>query len=762
MDITADYLKANKYTLKCMCVSLIVMVVAWTLNVLKIFIIDQTIMNRALIGVIISIVCAFLVKFILGFEKSISNYLMLFLFVGMITYCNMLLSYHVTLFMLFPMVCAILYNKTRYIRYTFVLVCLGFFASVLVGYSIGLCDANMLVLTTSTHDKEATRLIAGDFEINSNYILLTLFFVVPRIMAFLAFTSVIQYLKKSTQEKTLHEQESLQLAQTEKLSNQAKSRFLAQMSHEIRTPINAVLGMNEMILHKADDDEILEYSHNIKRAGRTLLVLINSILDFSKIEDGKMELLPVSYNTSDLIDNLRISVEQRAKEKGLGFNICTGKDIPAELYGDDLRVSQVIINLLTNAVKYTKKGSVTLDISVKSRKADKVTLFVQVIDTGIGIREEDLPKLFTSFERLEENKNRTIEGTGLGLAISTKLLEMMGSKLEVTSTYGDGSNFHFELVQKVVSEKPMEKSSSASKIRESEETATTAFYPNARVLVVDDNDMNLKVIKNLLGLFKITPDAETSGAGAIYRMREKEYDIVFMDHMMPEMDGIETLKRLREEDLVPANTVMIALTANAIVGARKLYLDATFDDYISKPVELEQLASTLRKYLPEDAKNGPDEKAAAVPAPLPEPEESDDEILEFSPEDNSGSSGVKDEQTAFENAGRIGLDTDEGLKYCANDIPFYLDMLKEIATAHPEKSKTLQDCYDKENWKDYQIYVHALKSNLRSIGASDISDLAKSLEKAAESGDIAHIKENHGILMEKYGKLVSDLNDKVI
>ena len=750
MDITADYLKANKYTLKCMCVSAIVMVIAWTLNILKIFIIDQNIMNTSLAGVLIFVVFAILVKFVLGFERSVSNYLMLFFFVGMITFVNMLLSYHVTLFMLFPMVCAILYNKTRYIRYTFVLVCVGFFASVLIGYSIGLCDANMLVLTTSTHDKEAARLIAGDFEINSNYVLLALFFVLPRIMAFFAFTSVIQYLKKSTQDKTLHEQESRQIAETERLANQAKSEFLAQMSHEIRTPINAVLGMNEMILHKAKDKEILDYSHNIKRAGKSLLVIINSILDFSKIEDGKMELLPVNYNTSDLIENLRISVVQRAKEKGLNFNIRSSKDLPSELYGDDLRISQVIINLLTNAVKYTDKGSVTLDISVSSREDDKVTLFVQVIDTGIGIREEDLPKLFNSFERLDENKTRTIEGTGLGLPITTKLLEMMGSKLEVKSTYGDGSNFYFYLTQKVIDDTPMDKAAVNVQSEEADEASSGAVYPNARVLVVDDNDMNLKVIKNLLGLFKITPDAEASGSGAIYRMREKDYDIVFMDHMMPGMDGIETLKRLREEDLVPDHTVMIALTANAIVGARKLYLDATFNDYLSKPVELDQLASTLNKYLPESAKTEPS-------APV-----EDGDVLEFAPEETGAVFKGTAGQTAVENAAKIGLNTEEGLKYCADDIPFYIDMLKEVVTEFPEKSKTLQECYDNSDWKNYQIYVHALKSNLRSVGATELSDLAKTLEKAAESEDVALINEKHGILIGKYKKLAEDIESSVI
>ena len=754
MDITSDYLKANKYTLKCMCVSLIVMVTCWTLNVFKIFIIDQPIVDRSLVGVIIFVACAFLVKFTLGYEKTVSNYLMLFLFVGMITYVNMYLSYHVTLFMVFPMISAILYGKTRYVRYTFALVCVGLFGSVLAGYSVGLCDANMMVLTTSTRAKEAVRLASGEFEINSNYFLLALFFVLPRSMALMAFTSVLKYLTNSIQEKTQHEQESLHLAETERLANQAKSRFLAQMSHEIRTPINAVLGMNEMILHKANDKEIIDYSQNIKKAGKTLLVLINSILDLSKIEDGKMELLPVKYETADLIENLRISVEQRAKDKGLKFNINIDKDLPAELFGDDMRISQVIINLLTNAVKYTKKGSVTLDISVKAREEDKITLLVQVIDTGIGIHEDDLPKLFTSFERLQELDNRTIEGTGLGLAITTKLLEMMDSKLEVYSTYGEGSNFCFSLDQKVIDDTPMEKTAKAHKVKaDAEVTEPEASYPKAKILVVDDNNMNLKVIRNLLGLFQIIPDAESSGAGAISRMRKKEYDIVFMDHMMPEMDGIETLAKLREKNLVPKNTIMIALTANAIVGARKLYMDATFDDYLSKPVELDQLAAMLDKYLPQEEK-------ASVQASSDEADE-DSEILEFAPESSGGSGGAAGEAEAIDKAGKAGLNTGEGIRFCANDVPFYLEMLREFVSSQPDKEKTLNECYDNEDWKNYQIHVHALKSNLRSIGAAELSELARTLEKAAEGDAVVVIKEKHGELIERYGKLASDLKDAV-
>ena len=744
MNNTADFKKANEYTLKCMRVSSIVMIVAWILNILNIFIIDQKIVNHSLIGVIAFIACGYLVKFTLGFEKPVSNYLILFLMIGMITFVNVQLTYHVTLFMLFPLVCSILYNQNKYVTYTFILTCIGFVVSVVCGFKLGLCDVNMLILSTSTYDNEAVRLISGEFEINENIVLIILFFVLPRVMAFFAFSAVLKYIKNSIQEKTLREQESRQLAETERLANQAKSRFLAQMSHEIRTPINAVLGMNEMILHKAKDEEILDYSSNIKKAGKTLLVLINSILDFSKIEDGKMELLPVNYKVAEMIDNLRISVEQRAKDKGLELIINADRNLPCELYGDDMRISQIIINLLTNAVKYTKKGSVTLDIKEASRDGDRIGLSVSVTDTGIGIKEEDLPKLFTSFERIEEEKNRSIEGTGLGLAITTKMLAMMDSKLEVKSTYGEGSCFYFTVTQTVVDDTPMELDVAESNPHSvSESPAPGSVFPEARILVVDDNDMNLKVIKNLLGLFKVKPDAETSGAGAIERMRKNEYDIVFMDHMMPEMDGIETLARLREEKLVPDHTVVIALTANAIVGSRQLYLNASFTDYLSKPVELDQLYAALERYLPEDKKK------------KQETESFDDEVMEFSPD--TAEDRKKRENDLIDNARKIGLNTESGLKYCAGDVSFYSDMLGELVSSHPEKEKKLADCYEKEDWKNYKVYVHALKSNLRSIGADELSGLARELEEAAEKGDIETIREKHGNLMTGFDKITSEI-----
>ncbi len=746
MDITADYKKANAYTLKCMCVSLIVMVVAWTLNVLKIFIIDQTIMNRSLTGVIIFIACAFLVKLILGFERPVSNYLMLFLFVGMITFVNMLLSYHVTLFMLFPMVCAILYNKTRYIRYTFVLVCIGFLSSVLVGYSIGLCDANMLVLTTSTHDKEAARLIAGEFEINSNYVLLALFFVLPRIMAFFAFTSVVQYLKKSIQEKTLHEQQSRQLAESERLANQAKSRFLAQMSHEIRTPINAVLGMNEMILHKAKDEEILDYSRNINTAGNTLLVLINSILDFSKIEEGKMEIVPVTYDTRNLINNIISSVEERARSKKLDLIIDVDKNLPMRMVGDDVRLAQVAANLMTNAVKYTEKGHVRFIIREEKKIGRDIDLYVAVEDTGIGIRKEDLPKLFESFSRLDQEKNHSIEGTGLGMPIVTSLLKMMGSEIKIESEYGSGSTFYFVIRQKIFDPTPIGDFTRTASTGGVSHESLLPHADRARVLVVDDNEMNLKVAKNLLGLFGINADLCSSGFDAIDMVKREQYQLILLDHMMPKLDGKETLERMKAENLIFDDTKVVALTANAINGAKEDYLNFGFDDYLSKPIEMDDLKKVLQKWLPDEV------------IKADEPEESDDEVLEFAPDAEADEDAKEDGGTSFiDLLKEKGFDTGKGISYCAGDAGFYKEMLTDYVNDYAGKKSELDKSFESEDWHDFEIKVHALKSVSKTIGAIPLSEAAFELEKAAKENGADYIKQEYKSFMDDYASVTDDI-----
>ena len=553
--------------------------------------------------------------------------------------------------------------------------------------------------------------------------------------------------------------EELELADKFAVASRAKSQFLAQMSHEIRTPINAVLGMNEMILRESTDSDILEYASNIDSAGNTLLSLINSILDFSKIEDGKMELVPVKYDTASLINDLYHSIIQRADSKGLALVTEVDGNLPCMLFGDDVRVSQVVMNLLTNAVKYTEKGTVTLTVSISEKNAQKVTLFISVKDTGIGIKEEDLGRLFESFERLDEIRNRNIEGTGLGMSIVTSLLKMMGSELKVKSRYGEGSEFYFLLEQGIADPTPVgDLQERMRKHTERRDKSDVISAPGARVLLVDDNSMNLKVAKNLLKLCDIRPDMASSGEEAIEYMRHGTYDIVFLDHMMPKMDGIETLRKLKSEGLIPENTAMVALTANAVVGAREMYLNEGFEDYLSKPMEVKDLVEKLRKYLPESAYRDSTSSAAGS---------GDADILEFTPEDDGevieftpGGEDTADRKSGIDRTalGIAGIDVTSGLAYCANDESLYAEMLSDFASSCEEKLNALGGFLETKNWKDYGIKVHALKSNARMIGAESLSALALKLEEAAKSGDGAFVTANHKALAEEYVRVSRSIN----
>ncbi len=399
-----------------------------------------------------------------------------------------------------------------------------------------------------------------------------------------------------TREKK-HSEEMEKAAEAARAADRAKSTFLAQMSHEIRTPINTILGMNEIILRESEDRSIVDYSESIQNAGKTLMLLINSILDFSKIEDGKMEIVPVRYSTKEMINKLIDSVIVRAKDKGLEFNVNVDRCLPKQMYGDDVRIIQVILNLMTNAIKYTEKGGVTLTIGERERDEYSVELYVEVKDTGIGIREQDMKKLFESFSRLEEKRNRNIEGTGLGMSIVTGLLNMMGGKLDVKSEYGKGSVFSFTLKQGIEDSDPIgDFKPGPSEIKRVKKNEDMKF-PNAKVLVVDDNTMNLKVASRLLGLSEIVSDTVSSGFEALEVVKKKEYDVIFLDHMMAGMDGIETLANMKKENLLPEKTKVIALTANAIIGAKETYISAGFDDYLSKPIEVKSLQEMLEKHL---------------------------------------------------------------------------------------------------------------------------------------------------------------------
>ena len=545
-------------------------------------------------------------------------------------------------------------------------------------------------------------------------------------------------------------------------ANQAKSQFLAQMSHEIRTPINAVLGMNEMILRESKDNDILDYSANIRSAGRTLLSLINSILDFSKIEDGKMEIIPVRYDTLTLIDELVNMISERATKRGLDFLTEIDSSLPRSFYGDDMRIRQIIMNLLTNAVKYTPAGSVTLSISGKLIDENNFELRVQVIDTGIGIRDEDREKLFTSFQRLDVEKNRNIEGTGLGIVIVQKLLTMMNSQLEISSTYGKGSNFSFKLVQRIIDKTPIE-NYNEHQAQRLHETTEKRFLKatGVKVLAVDDSSMNLKVISGLLKRNGIVPDLADSGAQCIEMAKKNFYHIIFLDHMMPGMNGVDTFKFLKSNRIVDDKTAVVMLTASAIAGMKEKYLREGFDDYLSKPIEVDELEKILEAHLPkelvtfevEHKENISVEKISVEEVPSVDEKISVEEV----PDVEEKISDAEADDTFTDEARKIfaeicpDVDLDTGLGYCMESKSFFVEMLNEfVADDKPEK---IQAAFDAQDVKNYQIFVHALKSSAFLIGAMDLGERAKSLELAAKDNNVDEILNNHDNLMAEYKKI---------
>lgn len=381
-------------------------------------------------------------------------------------------------------------------------------------------------------------------------------------------------------------------------ANYAKSNFLANMSHEIRTPINAVLGMDEMILRESSEENIIEYATSIKRAGESLLSLVSDILDFSKIESGKMTILDEPYNIKELIKDIINTFTLRMRQKGLSFITEIDENIPKILVGDEVRIKQIALNILSNAFKYTKEGYVKLKISSEIR-GNKCVLSFSVEDTGSGIKKDAMEKLFATFERIDEKKNRHIEGSGLGLNITKNLLKMMGSDIQVKSVYGRGSIFFFDLEQRVSDYEPigmMDIEDVKVDINQGSEDTFTA--PHARMLVVDDNLVNLSVMKGLLKRTQATVEMASSGAEAVKMTKDREYDLIFMDHLMPEMDGIETMIRIKGMETNPnRNTPCIVLTANAISGAKEKYMEAGFDEYMTKPVNMDLLEKNLRKFL---------------------------------------------------------------------------------------------------------------------------------------------------------------------
>ncbi len=511
-------------------------------------------------------------------------------------------------------------------------------------------------------------------------------------------------------------------------ANKAKSNFLANMSHEIRSPINAILGMDEMIIRESSEDDIVGYASDIKTSSQTLLSIVNDILDFSKVEEGKMEIIPTEYEVGDMISNLISMVSERIVNKGLRFKVIVDERIPRVLYGDEIRIKQCILNLLTNAVKYTKEGEVEFRVVYDDISDDEIALKVMVRDTGIGMKEEDMDKLLSPFTRIEERRNRNIEGTGLGMTITAKLLQLMGSRLEVDSVYGKGSTFSFMINQRVVSSEPigdfyaksLADKNSVPKYQES-------FHaPDGRILVIDDTEINLAVITNLLKKTKLTIDTAPSAKQGIELLEKNHYDVVLIDHMMPEMDGIQALHYMRDNDLVP-NSKCVVLTANAVSGVREMYMSEGFDDYLSKPVNPEVLEQRLVEWLPKDKV-----------------------IVDIEDEE------VQDEAKRDKILGISEIDEEKGIAYCGSKDA-YLSVINIFHETAEDKANEIRKNYEENDWENFTINVHALKSSARVIGAKELSEKAKKMEEAGKRHDIDEINRDIDSLLEDY----RSLNDKL-
>ena len=547
-------------------------------------------------------------------------------------------------------------------------------------------------------------------------------------------------------------------------ANKSKSAFLANMSHEIRTPINGIMGLNEAALRINKDSDIETYLLDMHSAGKTLLNLVNEILDFSKIEAGKMEIIKSDYNLTDVIRSVYNIMAFKAKDKNLDFQIENDSSIPNILYGDESRIKQIMVNLLNNAIIYTECGWVVLKISMEHLDPDNINLVISVEDTGIGISEDNQKLLFEAFQRVDTLKNRHIEGTGLGLKITKQLVTLMGGEIFVSSAYGKGSTFTARIPQRIVDDNPMGKFNIKAQVIDHEENAMDFSAKEGKILIVDDVDMNIKVMKALLRPVGIQIDSASSGEEALTKLGKNQYDIVFLDHMMPGIDGMEVFDRHKKNTSSPnKNTPIIVLTANAIAGMKEEYLGYGFDDYLSKPVEEKKLFLTLKKYLPQEKIDRPLSPEEFMSKGYDDEEEDDSNTYKENQIHNNKKTRVKvggEEDLGIDvslSDKYNFLDVETGLKFCAGKEEFYEKMIQ--AYIKQDLLDKLKAAYEAKSYEEYRLHAHSLKSTSHTIGAMEVFDLATKIDAAVKAKDLAYVDANHEQFEMKYGELIYRLKN---
>ncbi len=528
-----------------------------------------------------------------------------------------------------------------------------------------------------------------------------------------------------TSEQTKQNDELLKKIEELTEANRSKNAFIANISHEIRTPMNAITGFAELLLQLDASDEVNEYASEIKSASNNLLAIINDLLDISKIESGHMELVPVPYYLHYLFTDIESVMSIPTGKKGIGFRINANPELPSQLYGDIVRIRQVLTNICNNAVKFTNDGYVELSATFsETDDPDTIMLEFGIRDTGIGIRKDDLELIFDKFRQVDMRLNRNVEGSGLGLSICRQLTALMNGTIEVDSVYGEGTTFTVKIPQKVLDRNKL---SNYLVVHKQEEKKKSMIYaPSARVLVVDDNPVNVKILRGLLLHYEIDSDTSLSGEEAVRMAGESTYDLILMDHMMPGMNGEDALNAIRAlDDKDRSEVPVIAVTANAIRGMRDEFLRKGFTDYLSKPVETDKLEQILKDHLPSN-----------LFVALEEEESESEQELDLE---------IK------------GIDVDAGLAKVDGNTKDYMEILEIFVEYGPDKAGEIESFAKEHDYTNYVIAVHSLKSVAANIGAHQLFTMAKIHEFAGKNGNTGFVDSNYPKLVQLYKTIIGNI-----